>query len=61
MMNNSNVETSIEFNLTVNEANIVIAALRELPHRVVADLVTNIMNQVKEKIPNAYQAPNVIQ
>ena len=59
-MNNSNIESEIKLKVNMNEANIIVAALRELPHRIVADLITNVMDQVKRQIPTAYQSPTIV-
>lgn len=59
-MNNSNIESEIELKINMNEANIIVAALRELPHRIVADLITNVMDQVKRQVPTAYQSPTIV-
>ena len=56
-MNTNQNESFVTLNLSVNDTNIVVAALRELPHRVVSELIPNIMEQVKKQIPSAYQAP----
>lgn len=61
MNNVDNQNSNVSINLTSNETNIVVAALRELPHRVVAELVNKIMEQVKNQIPNAYNTPTIIQ
>jgi len=60
-MENNNTKKSIDLELTIDEANIVIVALRELPHRVVADLINKIMNQVKATEPSAFSAPVFVQ
>lgn len=49
-MNNIQTETNVNLQLTVNETNVVLAALRELPHRVVADLINNIMGQAQRQV-----------
>jgi hypothetical protein len=49
-MNNIQTETNINLQLTVNETNVVLTALRELPHRVVADLIANIMGQAQRQV-----------
>lgn len=59
-MNNSNIESEIKLKVNMNEANIIVAALRELPHRIVADLITNVMDQVKRQVPTAYQSPTIV-
>lgn len=48
-MNNVQNETVITFELTLNETNVVIAALRELPHRVVADLLNKVIAQAQKQ------------
>lgn len=55
-MNNIQTETYVNLELTVNETNIVISALRELPHRVVSDLIINVMNQAQKQIQPNVQA-----
>lgn len=55
-MNNIQTETLVNLQLTVNETNIVISALRELPHRVVSDLIINVMNQAQKQIQPTGQA-----
>ena len=45
-----NETTFVELNLNLNEVNLVLAALQEMPHRVVHALVTNIMEQANKQI-----------
>lgn len=59
-MNGSNIESEITLKVNMNDANIIVAALRELPHRIVAELISNIMDQVKEQVPTAYQSQTVL-
>lgn len=54
-MNNIQQESNVALRLTINETNVVIAALRELPHRVVSELITNVMNQVQTQIQTMSQ------
>lgn len=49
-MNDGQTEKNITLELSINEVNVVIGALRELPHRVVADLITKVVAQAQKQI-----------
>lgn len=57
-MNNVPTETVVNLELSVNELNVVITALRELPHRVVAELVNKVVAQAQKQVPNNSQPVN---
>jgi len=42
--------TTVKIELNVNEINIIIGALQELPHRVVDGLLRNIMEQAQSQL-----------
>lgn len=46
-MDNVQTETVINLELTVNETNLIINALRELPHRVVDGVLQKVINQAQ--------------
>jgi hypothetical protein len=48
-------EINLNFTLTVNEANLVITALRELPHRVSDDLIRKVVQQAQSQVQNQQQ------
>ena len=54
MNNNVNVDQQtdqkIQIELNVNEVNIVLAALRELPYRVVSDLLNKVISQATNQV-----------
>jgi hypothetical protein len=43
-----NIKVKLELN--VNEINVVLGALREMPHRVVNDLINNIVAQAQSQL-----------
>jgi hypothetical protein len=51
-MENVQTETVITLQLNVSEANLVISALRELPHRVVDGLLQKIVTQASGQNKN---------
>lgn len=59
-MNNIPTEQVVTLELSVNDVNVVISALRELPHRVVNDLLSKVVAQAQRQVPPPpnMQAPN---
>jgi len=53
-MDNIPTETVVTLELSVNEVNLVLGALRELPHRVVNDILNKVIAQAQKQVP----APN---
>lgn len=53
-MDNVKTETVITLELDINEVNLVLGALRELPHRVVNDVLNKVIAQAQRQVP----APN---
>lgn len=49
-------EPTVKLELTIQEANVIIGALQELPHRVVDNLLRKIVNQAQPQVA-AQQAP----
>ena len=47
-MNNEDVKVTL--NLSVNDVNVVLTALRELPHRVVDSLIDNLVTQAQSQL-----------
>ena len=47
-MNNDDVKLNLV--LSVNEVNVILSALRELPHRVVDSLITNLVAQAQGQL-----------
>ena len=47
-MENENVKVALELN--VNEVNVILTALREMPYRVVSDLINNIVTQAEVQL-----------
>ncbi len=56
-MNNVVTETVITLELNVNETNLVLGALRELPHRVVNDVLNKVIAQAQSQMPQQPPAP----
>lgn len=54
-MDNVQTETVVTLELSINETNVVLTALRELPHRVVADLITKVVAQAQKSVPSQQQ------
>ena len=50
-MENVQTETVVTLELNVNEVNLVLGALRELPHRVVNDLLNKVVAQAQKQVP----------
>lgn len=50
-MENIQTETVVTLELNVNEVNLVLGALRELPHRVVNDLLNKVVAQAQKQVP----------
>jgi len=57
-MNNVVTETVITLELNVNEINLVLGALRELPHRLVNDVLNKVIAQAQNQIPQQTSAPS---
>ena len=58
IMNNVVTETVITLELNVNEINLVLGALRELPHRLVNDVLNKVIAQAQNQIPQQTAAPS---
>jgi hypothetical protein len=56
-MNNVTTETVITLELNVNEVNLVLGALRELPHRIVNDVLNKVVAQAQSQMPQQPPAP----
>lgn len=54
-MDNVQTETAVNLELNINEINLILGALRELPHRVVNDLLNKVVAQAQKQVP----APNM--
>jgi hypothetical protein len=58
-------EPSVHIELTVQEVNVVMGALQELPHRVVDGLLRKIIGQAQPQVaaqqPQQAPAPTVVQ
>jgi len=54
-MENVQTETLITLELNVNEVNLVLGALRELPHRVVDQVLNKIIAQAQKQVPQMPQ------
>ena len=50
-MENVQTETLITLELNINEINIVLGALRELPHRVVDQTLNKVIMQAQKQVP----------
>ena len=50
-MENVQTESVVTLELNVNEVNLVLGALRELPHRVVNDLLNKVVAQAQKQVP----------
>ena len=60
MENNAN-EIKINLELNVNDTNIVISALRELPHRVSDDVLRKVVMQAQSQTQQQQQQPDGFQ
>lgn len=58
-MENVQTETLITLELNVNEVNLVLGALRELPHRVVDQTLNKVIMQAQKQVPQQPPAPTV--
>jgi len=58
IMNNVTTETVITLELNVNEVNLVLGALRELPHRIVNDTLNKVVAQAQSQMPQQPPAPS---
>ena len=56
-MDNVQTENVITLVLDLNEVNLVLGALRELPHRVVNDLLNKVVAQAQKQVPPQGTAP----
>lgn len=43
---------TFKFELSLDEANLILAALQELPHKLVNTLIQKILEQAKEQTPS---------
>ena len=50
-MENVQTETIIKLEVNVNDYNLIVAALRELPHRVSDELIKNVVSQAQKQVP----------
>ena len=50
-MENVKTETAITLELDINEVNLVLGALRELPHRIVNDVLNKVIAQAQTQVP----------
>ena len=57
-MNNVTTETVITLELSVNVVNLVLGALRELPHRIVNDTLNKVVAQAQSQMPQQPPAPS---
>jgi hypothetical protein len=48
----------ITLELNVNEVNLVLGALRELPHRIVNDTLNKVVAQAQSQMPQQPPAPS---
>lgn len=58
-MDNVQTESVVTLELSVNEVNLVLGALRELPHRVVDATLNKIVKQAQTQLPQ--QSPQTTQ
>ena len=58
-MENVQTETVIRLELNINEINIVLGALRELPHRVVDQTLNKVIMQAQKQVPQQPVPPQV--
>jgi hypothetical protein len=60
-MDNVKTETVITLELDINEVNLVLGALRELPHRIVNDVLNKVIAQAQTQVPqqNAPVPPTI--
>ena len=58
IMNNVVTETVITLELNVNEVNLVLGALRELPHRLVNDVLNKVIAQAQSQMPQQTAPPS---
>jgi len=58
-MENMQTETVITLELNVNEVNLVLGALRELPHRVVDQTLNKVIMQAQKQVPQQPVPPPV--
>lgn len=58
-MENVQTETLITLELNVNEVNLVLGALRELPHRVVDQTLNKVIMQAQKQVPQQPVSPPV--
>ena len=58
-MENVQTETVIRLELNINEINIVLGALRELPHRVVDQTLNKVIMQAQKQVPQQPVLPQV--
>ncbi len=49
-MENVQVETVVTLELNISEANLILGALRELPHRVSDDLIKKVISQAQKAV-----------
>jgi hypothetical protein len=54
-MENVQVETVISLELNISETNLILGALRELPHRVSDDLIKKVIAQAQKTVPQPPQ------
>jgi len=54
-MENNQTELKINLELTLNDTNIVISALRELPHRISDEVLRKVVTQAQSQAQNAQQ------
>jgi hypothetical protein len=56
-MDNVQTETVITLELSVSEVNLVLGALRELPHRVVDNVLQKVVTQAQGQFKQSSPAP----
>jgi hypothetical protein len=49
-MTNISNETIVNFSVSINELNIILAGLRELPHRISDEILKKLMENVQTQI-----------
>jgi hypothetical protein len=60
-MDNNQVEMKINLELNLNDTNIVISALRELPHRISDDVLRKVVMQAQSQTQQQQQQPDGFQ
>ena len=56
MINVQSENNAVKFELSVNDINIILAGLRELPHRMSDEVIKRFIENIQKQIPQVQQS-----